>query len=240
MTSKKLGVAIPVLVVLALMNIACVSTSPQVGKEKATIIYVYDPMCGWCYGFTNTIDSIASKYKDDFKFEVIAGGLIFDSIPISNFENYITENHEYFEEETGVAYGKSFMDSTLKDNSVYTRSLEPAMAIHIIQEANPERAVEFLVTVQRAIFHDGIHPMNPNAYLPYIKGYNITEQAFLTKMKSDEYRRKINQGYIKASEMGVDGYPVLILNQQGKTKKLISGHMPFDKVDKKVGKEAGK
>jgi PiT family inorganic phosphate transporter/sodium-dependent phosphate transporter len=40
------------------------------------IIYCYDAYCGWCYGFSPVIKTIYEKYKDQFEFETISGGMI--------------------------------------------------------------------------------------------------------------------------------------------------------------------
>ena len=35
--------------------------------KKETIIYIFDPLCGWCYGFSGTIVDLFNKRKDEFR-----------------------------------------------------------------------------------------------------------------------------------------------------------------------------
>lgn len=220
-------------ITLLVLQVSCTPKSHQTSTGKQKVIYVYDPLCGWCYGFSPIIEGIANKYKDEVDFEVLAGGLVTDSMPIISWKGFIIEHQKFLEEETGIKYGKAFLKNTLNDSSVYFSSVEPAMAIHIIQEHAPSKAIEFLVTVQQAIYYDGINPMRAEEYLPYIKGYGIDENEFLTKMNSSEYRKTVTQGFYKAAKLGVDGYPNILLDKGDKMKKIIPGYISEDKAFKK-------
>ncbi len=59
--------------------------------KKGKLIYVYDALCGWCYGFSPVISKIHKEYKDSLEFEVISGGMILgDRIgPIGEVASYI-------------------------------------------------------------------------------------------------------------------------------------------------------
>jgi putative protein-disulfide isomerase len=43
--------------------------------DKKEIIYIDDPMCSWCYGFSPIIQHLYKKYKDTVKMRLIVGGL---------------------------------------------------------------------------------------------------------------------------------------------------------------------
>jgi len=51
-----------------------INTEKQDMKNK--IIYVWDPMCGWCYGFEPQMEKFQEKYRDEYDFEVIIGGMV--------------------------------------------------------------------------------------------------------------------------------------------------------------------
>ncbi len=40
---------------------------------KKTLLYLFDPLCGWCYGFTPTLSSIANE--PDIAIEILPTGL---------------------------------------------------------------------------------------------------------------------------------------------------------------------
>ncbi|WP_260128811.1 hypothetical protein [Elizabethkingia anophelis] len=39
------------------------------------LIYIMDPLCGWCYGNSDNILELFEKYKNDIKFEILPGGM---------------------------------------------------------------------------------------------------------------------------------------------------------------------
>ena len=58
---------------------------------KPIIIYCYDAWCGWCYGFSPVIKALHEKYKNQFDFEPLSGGMIpvESTQPIGNIAGYI-------------------------------------------------------------------------------------------------------------------------------------------------------
>lgn len=41
------------------------------------LIYVYDALCGWCYGFSPIIKQFYKKHKNHFdSIQVVSGGMI--------------------------------------------------------------------------------------------------------------------------------------------------------------------
>ena len=75
---------------------------------KFSIIYVYDALCGWCYGFSPVIKQVFEKYQAQFDFEVISGGMILGERqgPIGEVAAYIKGAYKTVEDTTGVKFGE--------------------------------------------------------------------------------------------------------------------------------------
>lgn len=75
------------------------------------IIYCYDAYCGWCYGFSPVIKTIYEKYKDQFEFETISGGMIpvESTQHIGVISNYILDAYKTVENMTGVKFGEDYL-----------------------------------------------------------------------------------------------------------------------------------
>jgi putative protein-disulfide isomerase len=39
------------------------------------LIYIMDPLCGWCYGNSDNVLELFEKYKNEIKFEILPGGM---------------------------------------------------------------------------------------------------------------------------------------------------------------------
>ncbi len=49
---------------------------------NAQLIYLTDPQCGWCFGFSKNIHKIAEHFRDDerLEFSIVTGGLFHPAI----------------------------------------------------------------------------------------------------------------------------------------------------------------
>ena len=47
-------------------------------EMKTKIYYVMDTMCGWCYGFSDVINQVHEKYKNDLDFTILPAGMWID------------------------------------------------------------------------------------------------------------------------------------------------------------------
>ena len=81
------------------------------------IIYVYDALCGWCYGFSPVMEQFYRKQHDAVDFEVISGGMITGSRmgPIGEVAPYIRWAYKEVEEKTRVTFGEAFLKQVLED-----------------------------------------------------------------------------------------------------------------------------
>src|SRR5690606_41305800 len=62
-------------VVLALTNITGNQNQRKDNMNKVKIIYVYDAICGWCFGFSPTMAKIKENYKTEIEFDVVSCGI---------------------------------------------------------------------------------------------------------------------------------------------------------------------
>ena len=47
----------------------------QSSAEKPHLLYVADPMCSWCYGFSPVIGAVAGHFGDRLPVRLLMGGL---------------------------------------------------------------------------------------------------------------------------------------------------------------------
>jgi putative protein-disulfide isomerase len=73
---------------------------------KPKIIYCYDAYCGWCYGFSPVIKELWLKYREQFDFETISGGMIPVEATkhIGTIASYIQGAYQTVEQTTGVTF----------------------------------------------------------------------------------------------------------------------------------------
>ncbi|MFW5762224.1 MAG: DsbA family protein, partial [Cyclobacteriaceae bacterium] len=91
------------------------------------IIYCYDALCGWCYGFSPVMEKIHQQYQQDFQFEVISGGMITGERigPVGEVAPYIKQAYKLVENTTGVKFGDDFLRVLNEGKAIFT-SIPPA------------------------------------------------------------------------------------------------------------------
>src|SRR6476469_261652 len=96
-------------------------------------IYVYDALCGWCYGFSPVIKKVFEVYKDEADFEVISGGMVIgerEGFPDEQTSKYILGAIPRVEEMTGVKFSDGYKQK-LADRTMYQSSLKPSVALAV-------------------------------------------------------------------------------------------------------------
>ena len=201
-----------------------------------TIVYVYDALCGWCYGFSPVIQRIYEEYQDRFAFEVISGGMITGERigPIGEVAPYIAWAYKEVEEKCGVKFGEAFLKDILEEGSAVFTSIPPGIAMAVFKTYRPEQAVAFAAALQRAIYADGIVPTDLAAYGPYAAAFGIDETEFVEKMKEVRFRAAAEKEFQTATQIGVSGFPTAFFYDGKQWHLLARGYAPYMQVRRKI------
>lgn len=206
---------------------------------RPTIYYCYDAYCGWCYGFSPVITRIREAYKDKLAFEVLSGGMILPETP-QHFDvmaGYIQGAYKRVEELTGVKFGEDFLWHVFNPDKTdwYPHSEMPAVALYIFKEYHPDKAVELAADLQYALNYDGRDLTDKEAYRHLLPKYNIPEENFYTKLKSEEYKEKAYYEFALVKQLQVTGYPTVLLQvSDAKFYLLAQGYTDYDTVRQRL------
>ena len=106
-------------------------------QEKITILYFYDALCGWCYGFSPVIQKLHQQFEDHFEFQIISGGLRLGEgvSPIGEVAPYIKAGaYQTVEERCGVKFGEAFIKGPMEKGDMILNSEPPAIALAIVKD----------------------------------------------------------------------------------------------------------
>lgn len=188
---------------------------------KPLLIYCYDAYCGWCYGFSKVITQIEEEYRDRVDFEVFSGGMILPEQPrhFAPMARYIQTAYKRVEELTGAQFGEDFLWHVFHPDETdwYPSSEMPAVALCILKEYHPDKAVQLAADLQHALNYEGRDLTDKEAYRHLLPKYHVPEDAFYTKLKSEEYREKAHYEFALVKQLQVTGFPAVFL-QAGEAK----------------------
>src|ERR1043165_827458 len=99
-----------------------------------TLLYIMDPLCGWCFGFSSVMKQVQGAYPA-FRYQVITGGMMAGEArqPFSNLSGYVLKAYKRVEEFTGVKFGEPYLDM-LREGTEMGDSGPPCRAIHAFQQ----------------------------------------------------------------------------------------------------------
>lgn len=197
------------------------------------LIYVYDALCGWCYGFSPVITEFHQNHQEELDFEVISGGMITGGRigPIGEVAGYISQAYKDVERATGVTFGKGFLEDIMEEGSAIFTSIPPAVALTVFKQHRPGQAVDFAARLQKAIYYDGIKPADYEAYGKLAAEFGLDASHFITEMKNNDNLRLAREEFERASGFGVTGFPTVLLQQNGKTTVLGRGYIPLSRLE---------
>jgi putative protein-disulfide isomerase len=206
---------------------------------QPTIYYCYDAWCGWCYGFSPVIKQIAKEYEGKLAFEVLSGGMILPETPqhFGAMATYIQEAYKRVEELTGIKFGEDFLWHVFNPDKTdwYPHSEMPAIALCILKEYSPDKAVQIASDLQYALNYEGRDLTDKEAYRHLLPTYQVPEEEFYTKLKSEEYKEKAYYEFALVKQLQVTGYPTVLL-QTGDAKfyLLAQGYTEYDTLKARI------
>lgn len=77
------------------------------------LIYVMDPLCGWCYGNITNTQKLYDKYKDELDFEILPAGMWTGANArkqSKQMAQFIKKHDPQVQQTTGTEFGKDYFE----------------------------------------------------------------------------------------------------------------------------------
>ncbi len=220
---------------LTQLNQPVANARPQNTPLKDTIVYVFDPLCGFCYAFEPEMKKIVAKYKDKFVFEIISGGMILGEQegPISKVAPHIAFGYKYLETISDVCFGKPFLTKIMKVGTYKMSSEMPSIAVEVFKSMKPDQSIDFANDVQMMLYYDGMSLNEAENYAPLAKKYGLDATDFVAKLTAPEWKTKTYSQFAAAAKLGASNFPTLILKHDNKNQIVSAGFVKYRKLIKK-------
>lgn len=196
---------------------------------KPTLIYAYDPLCGWCFGFHPIVERLADRFGEDLNIKVVPGGLAVDENvkPVKEGYQYILPTLPQAERTMGVEFGENF--KLLMEEGSYLYNSEPSCRIqNVVNKLEPDSALEFAGKLQRAFFIEGKNLNEWETFENLLADSPVDTNTAETLFTSDEIRDKTREQFEWCKKNGATGFPALLLQIGGETGIMSRGYRPYD------------
>jgi len=203
--------------------------------EKPTIYYIYDALCGWCYGFSPVIQKFQEKYRDQYKFNVLSGGMVLGDRegPIGEVASYIKDAYKRVEETSGIKFGKAFLE-VLEEGSAKISSLPPSVAMAVFKSFKPDEAIAFAAKLQKAIYYEGLPVAEMSTYINCIKEFDIDVEAFEKMMTDQKFLELAKEEFKVVAHWGIQGFPSVVYMKDQHAYLIARGFAPIEKLEETI------
>jgi len=193
-----------------------------------TLIYIADPMCSWCYGFGPELSTLLQGLPE-LPVEVVVGGLRpYSKEPMDEaLRSTLLSHWQKVAEKTGLP----FVDDTLM-RAGFIYNTEPACrAIVATRKLAPTATLAVFQAIQHAFYAEGkdvtqTDVVSEVAAAALTKaGFPTDAQAFKTVFSSEEAIMETHDDFALVQKWGVDGFPTLVLERDGKLDLVTSGYV---------------
>ena len=193
----------------------------QVHARKR-LIYVADPMCSWCWGFSPVLEDISRRFENQVPFQLILGGLRpgnteqFDE----SRRAYILKHWHAVHERTGQPFNFDF-----EMGPTFTYDTEPASrATMIIRQLAAGQEWVFLKSVQEAFYVKNVDVTNAEVLEGLAVNLGTDASQFRHAFQDPQTRQLVWEDFDLSRKLGVSGFPTLIGQQGDSVSSLMHGY----------------
>jgi len=190
------------------------------------LLYVADPMCSWCWGFSPVVTALAARFHEAAPLEVVMGGLRPGTTnPMADdMKSTIREHWRHVQEASGQPFDFGFFD---RGSFVY--DTEPACrAVVAARGLDRTRALAFLSAVQAAFYRDGRDVTDPGVLADVAAEEGFTRPEFEDAFGGAEARNQTAGDFDAAARLGATGFPTLLGLDGRSVIALTAGYRPLD------------
>ena len=188
--------------------------------SEATLIYVHDPMCSWCWGFSPTWQNIRETLEQQYQPEqlsirYVAGGLAPDSnepMP-AEMAQAISGYWKQIEQKLGTPFNYDFWTKNTPRRSTYP-ACRAVIAAREIGGVQKEAAM--IGAIQRAYYLNAKNPSDVGTLIDCAEQIGLDKYEFEGLVQSPECAALLQHEINYARSIGGNSFPSLFLeyNQQ--------------------------
>ncbi|OAT24687.1 DsbA family protein [Proteus myxofaciens] len=212
---------------------ASITRNPTNTHDQKTLHYVYDPLCGWCYGIAPLIDIV--NHDSSCPIKLHGGGLFTPARTVTGgqlWKDHVTPIDERISQLSGQLFSRQYQEN-LGNTEMTLNSLLPISAI-IVAEELENRGVELLKALQIAYYQDGLNISDKQMllFIAHKLGFDITLFSSLFKQVNEtQVAQHLQQTQQLMSQVNGRGFPTLFI-EENQTYHLIP-------IEKYIGDENG-
>ena len=177
---------------------------------KATLVYIHDPMCSWCWGFRPVLQKTLESLPSEMEVNRVLGGLAPDSdspMPEEQ-QRYLQHTWRVVQEKIpGTEFNFDFWTDCKPRRSTYPACRSVIAARQFGAEFD-ERMTE---AIQKAYYLEAMNPSDNSILIGLAESLGIDPCEFGEVLDSPSTDQVLDKEINVSRQLGVRGFPGLIL-----------------------------
>jgi putative protein-disulfide isomerase len=196
---------------------------------NSSLIYVHDPMCSWCFGFSKTLQTLLNELPADINVKRLLGGLAPDSNkPMSEAtRNMVRQNWQHIEQAIpGVSFNYDFWDNCEPRRATY-----PACRA-VIAARQQGDAFDDLMTqqIQQAYYLQARNTSDNSTLIELASEIGLDQEVFADDLASNQTQQSLLDEISLSKSLGVNGFPSLVLERDGRYELIQTNYTKADSM----------
>tara|TARA_B110000037_G_scaffold101356_1_gene118201 strand:+ start:56071 stop:56520 length:450 start_codon:yes stop_codon:yes gene_type:complete len=130
--------------------------------------------------------------------------------------------------------GQPFSHDILKDPD-FVYDTEPASrAVVVARMMNPKIEFDFFKAVQMAFYRDNLNTNKIETYLPLADEFGLDREKYQELFESTESKKHTKGDFQLSQQMGVKGFPSIIIKKDGKFTLVANGYQKAENINKVI------
>lgn len=183
--------------------------------------YIYDPLCGWCYGAAPLVAAARAVVTvRPHGGGMMSGGGRQQVTP--QLRDYVMQHDRRIAALTGQAFGDAYFDGLLRDGSAVLDSTPPIAAM-LAAEQLAGRGLDMVERLQTAHYVEGRRIGETSTLLAMAAAIGLNPDAFagaLDEQLGDPVQRHIRDTRHFMGQVGASGFPSFVLETGGSRRLL--------------------
>lgn len=202
---------------------------------KINILYLFDPLCGWCYGAGPAVSALSSQ--ENISLEMVPVGLFSGEgarTIDAHFVQHIEQSDQRIAQMSGQLFSDTYRQKILHGPELVIDSGPATLALSAVALCDAKKELDVLKIIQSKRYVDGQDMTVVSELIELLNQFGLNEAAALLEEENDDLVRYAHQRVVRGQELlhllQAQGVPTFAV-QQEQNYRPLSASLAFGHVD---------
>ena len=197
-------------------------------NRERGIIYIGDPMCSWCWGFSPVMDDVIEQFALKVPVFIVLGGLRVGKSGIMDDQLRGFLRHHW--EEVNKYTGQPFSFGILEGSQFIYDTGPSCRAVVSMRIMRPELTFVFFKSIQNAFYFENLDPTSLDTFADIAQRLNVDRDEFCKTYESEKSKAETIEDFRYARTLKITGFPALLLKDQNDYTLATNGYQSFANI----------